>query len=83
MLTLSHGANREPKNIQLKGDAYMQQVMSLASMIYSFFGTLYWLPKLLLLKIRSSWPLQYCVILEYLPLLSFVENAPLCWKEKE
>lgn len=89
MLTLSYGANGEPTNIQLKADAYMQQVMSLAAMIYGFLGRSttslnYCLRAKLLLKIRSSWPLlRYCDILEYLPLLSFIENnALLCWKER-
>jgi hypothetical protein len=36
MLTLSHGANGEPTNIQLKADAYMNRVMSLASIICGF-----------------------------------------------
>jgi hypothetical protein len=33
MLTLSHEVNREPTNIQLKSNAYMQKVMSFAAMI--------------------------------------------------
>jgi hypothetical protein len=30
----------------------------------------------LVLKIWSSWSLRYCDILEYLPLLCFILNAP-------
>jgi hypothetical protein len=39
MLTLSHGANGEPTNIQLKADAYMNRVTPLASMICDFCDT--------------------------------------------